>query len=54
MPSHEPFALCLGSLPHGTDTPHSFMALDPHPCPEVIYWAADSKQLVVAQPERVR
>ena len=29
------------------------MALDPHPCPDVIYWAADSKQLVIAQPERV-
>lgn len=31
----------------------SFLALDPHPCPEVIYWAVDSKQLVIAQPERV-
>ena len=31
----------------------SFMALEPHPCPDVIYWAADSKQLVIAQPERV-
>ena len=30
-----------------------FMALEPHPCPEIIYWAADSKQLVIAQPERV-
>jgi hypothetical protein len=30
------------------------MALDPHPCPEIIYWAADSKQLVIAQPDRVR
>jgi hypothetical protein len=29
------------------------MALDPHPCPEIIYWAADSKQLVIAQPDRV-
>jgi len=30
-----------------------FMALEPHPCPEIIYWAADSKQLVIAQPDRV-
>jgi len=30
-----------------------FMALDPHPSPEIIYWAADSKQLVIAQPDRV-
>jgi hypothetical protein len=29
------------------------MALEPHPCPEMIYWAADSKQLVIAQPDRV-
>lgn len=33
---------------------NSFMALDPHPCPDIIYWAADSKQLVIAQPDRVR
>ena len=32
---------------------NSFLALDPHPCPEVIYWASDSKQLVIAQPDRV-
>ncbi|OCF37476.1 hypothetical protein I316_00600 [Kwoniella heveanensis BCC8398] len=32
---------------------YDFLALDPHPCPEVIYWAADSRQLVIAQPERL-
>ncbi|CAD6585258.1 MAG: hypothetical protein TREMPRED_004084, partial [Tremellales sp. Tagirdzhanova-0007] len=32
---------------------YRFLALDPHPCPEVIYWAADSRQLVIAQPNRL-
>ncbi len=32
---------------------HSFLALEPHPCPEVMYWASDQRQLVIAQPDRV-
>ncbi|WVQ97903.1 hypothetical protein IAU59_005020 [Kwoniella sp. CBS 9459] len=32
---------------------YDFLAIDPHPCPEVIYWASDSKQLVIAQPGRL-
>ncbi|ORY27733.1 hypothetical protein BCR39DRAFT_599265 [Naematelia encephala] len=32
---------------------YEFLSLDPHPCPEVIYWASDSRQLVIAQPDRV-
>ncbi|RSH83817.1 hypothetical protein EHS25_005432 [Saitozyma podzolica] len=32
---------------------YDFLALEPHPCPDVIYWAADSKQLVIAQPDRL-
>ncbi|WVW78650.1 hypothetical protein I302_100610 [Kwoniella bestiolae CBS 10118] len=30
-----------------------FLSLEPHPCPEIIYWASDSKQLVIAQPDRL-
>jgi hypothetical protein len=32
---------------------YSFLALHPHPYPDVIYWAADSKQLVIARPDKV-
>ncbi|WVR04497.1 hypothetical protein IAU60_001501 [Kwoniella sp. DSM 27419] len=32
---------------------YDFLALDPHPFPDVIYWASDSKQLVIAQPDRL-
>ncbi|WVQ75711.1 hypothetical protein IAR50_005341 [Cryptococcus sp. DSM 104548] len=32
---------------------YAFLALSPHPCPEIIYWASDSKQLVLAHPERL-
>ncbi|ODN79253.1 hypothetical protein L202_03268 [Cryptococcus amylolentus CBS 6039] len=32
---------------------YAFLALSPHPCPEVIYWASDSRQLVIAHPDRL-
>ncbi|WWC59431.1 uncharacterized protein I303_101987 [Kwoniella dejecticola CBS 10117] len=32
---------------------YDFLSLDPHPCPESMYWASDSKQLVIAQPEKL-
>ncbi|KAK8846874.1 hypothetical protein IAR55_005964 [Kwoniella newhampshirensis] len=32
---------------------YEFLNLDPHPCPNIIYWAADSFQLVIAQPDRL-
>ncbi|WWD00386.1 hypothetical protein V866_007298 [Kwoniella sp. B9012] len=32
---------------------YDFLSLDPHPCPDIIYWASDSKQLVIAQPDRL-
>ncbi|WVF69852.1 hypothetical protein IAT40_004633 [Kwoniella sp. CBS 6097] len=32
---------------------YDFLALDPHPCPEIMYWASDSRQLVIAQPDRL-
>ncbi|KAI9635380.1 HSF-type DNA-binding-domain-containing protein [Dioszegia hungarica] len=49
-----------GLLPGGTGRQPNFLqklfdflALDPHPCPDVIYWAADSKQLVIARPDEL-
>ncbi|WRT64940.1 uncharacterized protein IL334_001880 [Kwoniella shivajii] len=32
---------------------YDFLSLDPHPCPDIIYWASDSKQLVIAQPDKL-
>ncbi|WWD07869.1 hypothetical protein V865_005976 [Kwoniella europaea PYCC6329] len=32
---------------------YDFLSLEPHPCPDIIYWASDSKQLVIAQPDRL-
>ncbi|WVN87421.1 uncharacterized protein L203_102601 [Cryptococcus depauperatus CBS 7841] len=32
---------------------YAFLSLNPHPCPDVIYWASDSKQLVIAQPDKL-
>ncbi|KAK4684838.1 hypothetical protein P7C73_g5324, partial [Tremellales sp. Uapishka_1] len=34
-------------------TTSRFLAMDPHPCPEIMYWANDSRQLVIAQPDRL-
>lgn len=52
-------AIQVRHLPSSSTSPSelkvidSFLTLDPHPCPEIIYWAADSRQLVIAQPDRV-
>lgn len=31
----------------------SFLALDPHPYANTLYWATDGRQLVIAQPDKV-
>ncbi|WWC67764.1 uncharacterized protein I206_101676 [Kwoniella pini CBS 10737] len=30
-----------------------FLSLDPHPYPDIMYWGSDSKQLVIAQPDKL-
>ncbi|WWC87115.1 uncharacterized protein L201_002001 [Kwoniella dendrophila CBS 6074] len=32
---------------------YDFLSLEPHPCPEIMYWATDSRQLVIAQPDKL-
>ncbi|KAL7419400.1 hypothetical protein Q5752_006238 [Cryptotrichosporon argae] len=42
-----------GKTPNFLQKLYDFINLDPHPCPEIIYWATDSRQLVIAQPDRL-
>ncbi|WWD22186.1 hypothetical protein CI109_106677 [Kwoniella shandongensis] len=55
--SHHQLASANGSgntkQPNFLQKLYEFLNLNPHPCPDIIYWAADSRQLVIAQPDRL-
>ena len=44
---------CCVVLRLHVETDFSFLALDPHPYADTLYWATDGRQLVIAQPDKV-
>ncbi|EIW68827.1 hypothetical protein TREMEDRAFT_63292 [Tremella mesenterica DSM 1558] len=49
----EGYMSVTGKQPNFLQKLYEFLSLEPHPCPDVIYWASDSKQLVIANPDRL-